>query len=136
MDRKEEKGLEEVERLNNKKEIIRNKSKRYKKERKEILDKVLKIIGLEERDYFYSHLINSSEEIERELLGLTEDIMKYYATSTWSAFKRIEVVENKALSLIKSLLRENNINLTAKQERIQIENKMINTTLYKIENEI
>lgn len=135
MDTKEEKGLEEVETLNNKKEIIRNKSKRYKKERKEVLDKVYQIIGLDEKDYFYSHLINGSEEIERELFGLTEDIMKYYATSTWSAFKRIEVVENKALSLIKSLLRENNINLTAKQERLQIGNKMINTTLYKIENE-
>lgn len=125
--------LEKEEIIEIKKEKIRNKSKKFKKERKEILEKIYNIIGLDKEDYFYSHIINSSEEIQNEILNLSEEIMKYYATSTWSAFKRIEVVENKTLSLIKSILKENNIIISSKQERIQIGNKMINTTLYKIE---
>lgn len=125
--------LEKEEIIEIKKEKIRNKSKKFKKERKEILEKIYNIIGLDKEDYFYSHIINSSEEIQNEILNLSEDIMKYYATSTWSAFKRIEVVENKTLSLIKSILKENNIIISSKQDRIQIGNKMINTTLYKIE---
>jgi hypothetical protein len=125
-----EKKIEVIEK---KKERIRNKNKKFKKERQEILEKICNIIGLYENNYFYSHIINNSEEIQKEVFNLSEEIIKYYATSTWSAFKKIDVVENKALSLIRSILKEHNINIISKQERILIGNKMVNTTLYKIE---
>ena len=32
------------------------------------------IIGLDKEDYFYSHIINSSEEIQNEILNLSEDL--------------------------------------------------------------
>jgi hypothetical protein len=114
-----------------KKERIRDKHKKYILERGEIVRKIYRIIGLEEKDYFYSHTINNSEEIQKEILNLSEEIIKYYATSTWSGFKN-DLVENKAMSIIKSILKDDNINVISKQEKIIVGKRSVTTTLYRI----
>jgi hypothetical protein len=114
------------------KKKVRNKDKVYAEQRKELLNKVYTIIGLENNDHFYSHEITNSEDIQKQIFDLSDDIIKYYATSTWSAFKKTVDVENKALSMIRSILKDNNVKVKSVPEKIKINNKSISTTLYTV----
>ncbi len=119
---------------NNEPKKIRNKNLVFPNERKQILDKMFEIVGLNDKNYFYSTDINNSNEIQTQILDMSDDIKKYYATSSWSVFKNSIDVENVALSIIKSLLKENNISYVSTTQKKVINGKKKITTLYTIKN--
>jgi len=114
------------------KQKVRNKKKVFENERKIILNKMYDIVGLNDKNYFCSTDINDSENIQNQILQMSDDIKKYYATSTWSVFKNSIDVENIALSIIKSLLKDNNIPYESKTQKIIINGKKKISTLYTI----
>ena len=119
------------------KQKVRNKAKIYLKERNEILKKVYNIIGItNEKKTFYSHEISESDETQKNLLELSDDILKYFTTSSWSIFKNSVDVENKSLSLIRSLFRDMDVKYISKAEKVKDDIKTHNSTLYTIESEI
>jgi hypothetical protein len=114
---------------------IRNKHIVYAQQRNNILNNVLKIIGISDSNsLFYSHIISDNINIQQQLLDLTDDLKKYYATSTWSTFKNTIDVENKALSIVRMLLKEHNIKYKSTPVKIKIGLKTISSTQYQIIN--
>ena len=63
--------------------FTKNKNKLFVKERKEILDKILNIIEITDMNkQFYSHIIDVNEYKKNEIMNLSDDIKKYFKTSS------------------------------------------------------
>ena len=113
------------------KKRVRNKSKLFEQQRKEVLERLYTII-LDKENCFYSHEIENNEEIKEQIENLNEDILKYFNVSTWSSFKKDIILEKKTMSTIKSLLRDMNVNIETVSGKLKINNTHLNTTRYKI----
>jgi len=118
---------------NIKKKVIRNKNKLYPLQRQQILNKLYEIIGINEnKKTFYSHEIISDELKQNKINEMTEEILIYFNVSTWSAFKKKPVVENKIMSIIRSIFKEMSVNYESMTCKIKQNGKIINTTLYTL----
>ncbi len=115
------------------KKKVRNKSKLFESQRKEVLEQLFAII-LDKDNGFYSHEIENNEEIKQQIENLNESILKYFNVSTWSSFKKDLVLEKKTMSTIKSLLRDMNVQFETVSGKSKINNIQYNTTRYKILN--
>jgi len=115
------------------KKKVRNKSKLFEPQRKEVLEQLYTII-LDKDNGFYSHEIENNEEIKQQIENLNENILKYFNVSTWSSFKKDLVLEKKTMSTIKSLLRDMNVQFETVSGKTKINNVQYNTTRYKILN--
>jgi hypothetical protein len=114
---------------------VKRKPKKFINERKETLNTVLGLIGInDENKIFYSHIISADENIQRQITDLIPNIKLYYATSGWATFKTAIDVENKALSIIRALLREHNVNYTSKAIKVKVGVKSVTSTMYEIQN--
>jgi len=120
---------------NNKKTFEKNKKKNYIDERKDVLARLYQIIGITDTNKeFYSNSFDN-EEIANQIYSLEPDILLYFNVSTWPAFKKsIPVLEKRPLSIVKSLLKDMNIEITSMNIRIKKVPKEppINITQYKI----
>jgi len=119
----------------NKKKITKFKHLIFKKERHEILSKILLIIGITETNkIFYSHILDQNDENQRKILDMKEEIKKYFKVSSWPAYKKGLNVGRKYISIIKSLLHDMDIKFTSASLKLNYNNKTINTTMYTIIN--
>jgi len=113
-----------------KKKKVRNKNKLYPIERKELLNKLLLILMNENENSFCSHEIELNESKKLQIEQLSEDILKYFNVSTWSAFKTNQVVDKKTISTIRSIFKEMNVNYETYSSKRKENDKIINTTIY------
>jgi hypothetical protein len=95
--------------LTDKKKKVRNKNKVYPEERKQVLNRLMSILMKDNENTFCSHEIESNEQKKNQIEELNEDILKYFNVSTWSAFKQNQIVEKKAISTIRSIFKEMNV---------------------------
>lgn len=124
-------GVVQVE--NNEDKKVRNKHKIYVQEREQILNQIYGLIGISDTNkIFYSHNITLNDELKQQLLNLENNLKKYYATSSWSTFKVTIDVENKALSIIRMVLKEHNINYKSTPIKVKLGIKIISSTQYEI----
>jgi hypothetical protein len=89
---------------------IKTKIEKYKKERKEIMDKLFKILNIQTENgtrFFYIDEI--TEEKEKEILELRNDIKRYFLVNKWVTFKNTIKIEKIHMSLIRNLLKHENI---------------------------
>jgi hypothetical protein len=110
------------------KKRIKNKEKCYMKERQEVLDKLIAIVGI----HFYSHEID--EKKQKQILELDEDIKKYFSVSNWSCYKPKLELHKRPLSMVRSLLHDMNIEYTSRPDVLRNNNnvKQITTTEYNV----
>jgi len=88
------------------------KAQRYLTERKEILDKVLGILGIDEQnDTFYLHDIEDTDK-EQQLIETMDECRKYFKAGLWTCNAKRGKINKVYLSFIKSLFKEMNINMT------------------------
>lgn len=88
------------------------KEQKYEKERKEVLDKLLKILNInKENTIFYVNDLQNDENKQKQILDLESDVIKYFKHCRWSYFTR-ENLPNPYLSLAKSILKNMNINMS------------------------
>ncbi len=88
------------------------KELKYEKERKEVLDKLLKILNVnKENTIFYVNDLQNDENKQKQILDLESDVIKYFKHCRWSYFTR-ENLPNPYLSLAKSILKNMNINMS------------------------
>jgi hypothetical protein len=80
------------------------KVSQYEAERKDILNKILSIIGIDETIKSF-RLEDITEEKEGEIYGLEKEIKKYYKTTGWNCFKQKEMC-NRWLSMLRSIIKE------------------------------
>ena len=118
--------------------VINKKSKKYiyKKEREELLEKMLNILSINETNkIFHCYEIEQSGKKE-EIINLIDDIKRYFRASSWLSLKDTsDNVEknNRYISIIRSVLKDMDIVYTRSSCKIKIENVFINTSRYHIQ---
>jgi hypothetical protein len=112
---------------------MRKKSLLYKNEQKEILNKILKIIGINGNNIKVNREDLLKKDTEEEIKKLEDDIKKYYSISKFRSY--IEG-KDKYLNLIKNICKENNIEilkLQGKRYIDKIEKKRETYVIYQFE---
>jgi len=113
------------------KKIIKKKYKIYKNERTDILNKIINIIGL----HFFSHELDTNKEKQEKIYALEEDIKKYFSVGNWPAYKSKSIVEKRAISIVRSILKDMDIDVESKNKRLKEDRWQIMTTEYTIKYE-
>ena len=83
---------------------MRLKSELYKKEQEEIVDKIVKILDLENKTEYTLYELDKNEEIQKKIMELIPDIRKYYAFNNLKAVGEPNKRKRPWLSIIKNLL--------------------------------
>ena len=84
---------------------MRLKSELYKKEQEEIVDKIVKILDLENKTEYTLYELDKNEEIQKKIMELIPDIRKYYAFNNLKAVGEPNKRKRPWLSIIKNLLK-------------------------------
>jgi len=92
------------------------KIEQFDNERKEILNKILAILNINEsNDTFSLHHIDENIDVQNQILALENDIKKCFFCGNWSCFKRKDFVKRRWLSMIKYVCKENNYDFVSMQ---------------------
>ena len=84
---------------------MRLKSELYKKEQEDIVDKIVKILDLENKTEYTLYELDKNEEIQKKIMELIPDIRKYYAFNNLKAVGEPNKRKRPWLSIIKNLLK-------------------------------
>ncbi len=84
---------------------MRLKSELYKKEQEEIVDKIVKILDLENKTEYTLYELDKNEEIQKQIMELIPEIRKYYAFNNLKAVGEPNKRKRPWLSIIKILLK-------------------------------
>ena len=109
------------------------KSDLYEKEQKEILNKLLKILNINEDNNVL--ILNNFEKDNMnicKILELGNDVRTYFNINNWSYFQKKEKTERKYLLLIRGILSAMKINYVSTSIKIKEDNKWINARKYVI----
>jgi len=91
----------------------KTKIEKYANERKEIMDKLFKIINIQTENgikFFYADDI--TEEKQKEIIEMKDIIKRYFIVSGWMIYKNTVKLDKVHMSLIRNLLKHENINYT------------------------
>lgn len=94
----------------------------YKKEREEIMIKILKIIGITRERKRINREEIEKEEIKESINNMLEEIKRYYKISQW---RNINTWKDKEINLITNILKNNGIEIIKTDRKRKIENKYI-----------
>jgi len=111
--------LSEENNKDNKDNKIKPKTKleKYANERKEIIDKLFKIINVQsENGIRFFYIDDITEEKEKEILDLRNDIKRYFIVNGWISFKNTVKLDKIHMSLIRNILKYEKINYTQSQK--------------------
>jgi hypothetical protein len=109
---------------NKKRTFVKNKKKLYVAQRNEILKNIFNIIGINNNNKtFYSNIIEESNEIDHQITNLEQNILTFFNVSSWPAFKKnSKITDKKSLSIIKSVLKDMDIEYVSSCIRIKDQN--------------
>ena len=108
------------------------KEHKYKKEQEELLNKLLLILNYNNDYTFYLYDLDNKIELQESIIGLTDDIKKYYPASSCIGVNG-QNCKRPYLSIIRFLLKFHNKEFYTMDYRFDIEDKKnIRTKKYKI----
>lgn len=84
---------------------MRLKSELYKKEQEDIVDKIVKILDLENKTEYTLYELDKNEEIQKQIMELIPDIRKYYSFNGIKAVGEPSKIKRPWLSIIKHLIK-------------------------------
>jgi hypothetical protein len=117
---------------NNNKKSYKKKDK-YEKEQQEIVRKLNGILGLDEKNNkFVLEELKQDEEKQKQIIGLEEEVKKYFVYNRWPYFNKNKEIENKWMSLLKSIYKSGGYNMVFKNITILLNEKKIATKEYYI----
>ena len=110
---------------------MRLKSELYKKEQEDIVDKIVKILDLENKTEYTLYELYKNEEIQKQIMELIPEIRKYYSFNGIKAVGEPTKIKRPWLSIIKHLIKTK-YNLESKEYRFfnEKENKYLRTQKY------
>ncbi len=92
------------------------KKDKYEKEQQEIVRKLNGILGLDEKNNkFVLEELKQDEEKQKQIIGLEEEVKKYFAYNRWAYFK--VGVNNEAISLMRSIYKSSGYDVSYKQKQ-------------------
>ena len=110
---------------------MRLKSELYKKEQEEIVDKIIKILDLENNNIINLCDLDNEYDKQQQIMELIPEIRKYYSFNGIKAVGEPSKIKRPWLSIIKHLTKEK-YNLESKKYRFfnEKENKYLRTQKY------
>jgi hypothetical protein len=110
---------------------MRLKSELYKKEQEEIVDKIVKILDLENNNIINLCDLDEDNDKQKKIMELIPEIRKYYSFNGIKAVGEPNKIKRPWLSIIKHLTKEK-YKLESKEYRIfdEKENKYLRTQKY------
>ena len=85
---------------------MRLKSELYKKEQEEIVDKIIKILDLENKTEYTLYELDKNEEIQKKIMELIPEIRKYFSFNGIKAVGEPNKIKRPWLSIIKHLIKQ------------------------------
>lgn len=109
------------------------KSILFVKERKEVCDKMLKILQLNDDNAFILCKLEDDEDKQKQIMDLADDIRKFYVGSDVASLRVGSTLKRKYLNIIRYLLKQNGYNLKSINYRYPVEKGLYkNTRKYKV----
>ena len=84
---------------------MRLKSELYKKEQNEIIDKIIQILDLENKNTYTLYELDKDKEIQKQIMGLIPEIRKYFSFNGIKAVGEPSKIKRPWLSIIKHLIK-------------------------------
>ena len=109
---------------------MRLKSELYKKEQEEIVDKIIKILNLENKNSYTLYELDNNEEIQKQIMELIPEIKKWYSFNRMKAVGDPERIKRPWLSIIKHLIKAK-YNMVSLDHHFTENKKNIHTQLYE-----
>jgi hypothetical protein len=112
---------------------MRLKSELYAKEQKEIVNKIVTILDLENKKTYTLFELDNNQEIQYKIMALIPEIRKYYSFNGIKAVGEPERIKRPWLSIVKHLLKPI-YDINNNKIRIKMEGKEIQTMEYVFTN--
>jgi hypothetical protein len=108
-------------------------SEKYQTEREELCNKIISLLELKDDHSFLLNELDQDNEKQNKILGMKEEIQKYFACSTISSFKPNFECKRPYLNIIRSILRQQDYIFDCGTTFTKVENGIYKTsTKYKI----
>jgi hypothetical protein len=111
---------------------MRHKSKLYKKEQEEIVDKIITILDLENKTEYTLYELDKNEEIQKKIMELIPEIRKWFSFNNMKAVGDPSKRKRPWLCIIKQLIKTK-YNMVSSDYRMIDNGVEIRTHKYKID---
>ena len=102
-------------------------------EQKEVLNKLLEILGINENNKSFSlHELDDDKDKQDRIYELIPDIKRYFKTGSWT-FLRNDKAQRKYMSIIRKIFKSLEINYNKYNKNISKNGDYICLTIYEIE---
>jgi hypothetical protein len=93
------------------------KVENYEVERKQVLQKMLDILGITDTNKMFSlKELDANEQKQNDIIALEQDIKKYFICSKWNYFNnKNREFKRSYLCLLKAVMKDTNTNLISSQ---------------------
>ena len=108
---------------------MRLKSELYKKEQYGIIDKIISILDLENKNTYTLYELDKNEEIQKQIMELIPEIRKWFAFNNMKAVGEPERIKRPWLSIIKNLLKSKYI-IENNEQQFKVNEKWIKSPIY------
>lgn len=109
---------------------MRTKKEVYKKDQEEIIDKIIKIFGIENKKQITLYELDNDLKIQKEIMDLIPEIRKYFSFNCLKAVGEPERIKRPWLSIMKQLTKEKYKLLNKSYRIYQDDGKVIRTMNY------
>jgi hypothetical protein len=109
---------------------MRLKSELYAKEQEEIINRIVRILDLNNKKIYTLYELDNNTEIQETIMELIPEIRKYYSFNGIKAVGEPEKIKRPWLSIIKHLLKTR-YNISSKDFQFTKDGKYIRTHLYR-----
>ena len=108
---------------------MRLKSELYQKEQDEIVEKIITILDLENKNAYTLYELDNNEEIKKQIMELIPEIRKWFSFNNMNAVGEPSNTKRPWLCIIKQLLKEK-YNIESKDFQFTENRKYIRTHIY------
>jgi len=111
---------------------MRLKSELYKKEQEEIINKIISILDLENKNTYTLYELDKNAEIQNKIMELIPEIRKWFSFNGIKAVGEPSKIKRPWLSIIKHLLKPR-YNIESKDFQFTEDGSYIRTHVYNFE---
>jgi len=108
---------------------MRLKSELYKKEQDEIVEKIITILDLENKNTYTLYELDNNEEIQKQIMELIPEIRKWFSFNNMKAVGEPNKIKRPWLSIIKNLIKSK-YNMSSLDYHFTEKGKHIRTQMY------
>ena len=109
---------------------MRLKSELYKKEQEEIVDKIITILDLKNKNTYTLYELDKNEEIQKQIMYLIPEIRKWFSFNNMKSVGEPSKIKRPYLSIIKHLIKSK-YNMEIKDFQFTEKGQYIRTKEYK-----